>query len=124
MPGRRRGNRGIIVTSANFVRLGALALVVLSMACEPASAAGKRKRKPDARPQHQSVVREPAAPPRQILPWGVSPLSAEVEATLKPKDSFKECPECPEIVVIPAGSFMMGTPVTEVDRSKGEDPIA
>ena len=28
---------------------------------------------------------------------------------LKPKDSFRDCPECPEMVVMPAGEFMMGS---------------
>jgi len=30
------------------------------------------------------------------------------ERTLKPKDTFKECKACPEMVVVPAGEFMMG----------------
>jgi formylglycine-generating enzyme required for sulfatase activity/class 3 adenylate cyclase len=29
---------------------------------------------------------------------------------------FRDCPECPEMVVIPAGSFTMGIPQNEVDR--------
>jgi hypothetical protein len=29
---------------------------------------------------------------------------------LKPKDTFRECESCPEMVVIPAGSFTMGSP--------------
>jgi len=37
-------------------------------------------------------------------------LSAATEQTLKPGDSFKECAEdCPEMIVIPGGSFMMGS---------------
>jgi hypothetical protein len=42
---------------------------------------------------------------------------------LKPKDSFKECDICPEMVVVPKGSFMMGTPADEPYRLKGEDPV-
>lgn len=109
--------------SAHIVRLGALALIVFSAACGPASAAKKHQRKPVPRSQQQSVVKEPVYTPRQISPWGATPLSPDVEATLKPKDGFKECPECPEMVVVPKGSFMMGTPASEVDRSKGEDPV-
>ena len=30
---------------------------------------------------------------------------------------FKDCPECPEMVVIPAGEFMMGSPSDEAERS-------
>ena len=38
-------------------------------------------------------------------------LSTAKEQALKPGDSFKECAEdCPEMVVVPAGSFMMGGP--------------
>jgi formylglycine-generating enzyme required for sulfatase activity len=37
------------------------------------------------------------------------PLTPEREAALKAKDSFKECDACPEMVVVPAGSFTMGS---------------
>ena len=50
-------------------------------------------------------------------------LTAAQERTLKPGDSFKECAtDCPEMIVIPAGSFTMGSPVTEKNRSAGEGP--
>jgi formylglycine-generating enzyme required for sulfatase activity len=41
---------------------------------------------------------------------------------LKPKDTFKDCPECPEMVVIPSGSYMMGSPTTEKGREDREGP--
>jgi formylglycine-generating enzyme required for sulfatase activity len=37
------------------------------------------------------------------------PLSPARERTLQPKDNFAECSDCPELVVVPAGSFMMGS---------------
>jgi formylglycine-generating enzyme required for sulfatase activity len=40
---------------------------------------------------------------------GPRPLSVARERALKPKDSFRECPNCPEMVVVPAGSFTMGS---------------
>ncbi len=49
-------------------------------------------------------------------------LSPEREHTLQPKDRFKECDVCPEMVVVPAGSFMMGSPATESDRNINEGP--
>jgi formylglycine-generating enzyme required for sulfatase activity len=74
-----------------------------------------------------SVQKPPAEPPIQmpiqIMPAGIYPLTPEREQTLRPKDSFKECDACPEMVVVPKGSFIMGTPITEVDRAKGEDPL-
>jgi hypothetical protein len=44
-------------------------------------------------------------------------LTAEAEQTLKPGDSFKECAKnCPEMVVVPAGEFLMGSPASEEGR--------
>ena len=38
-------------------------------------------------------------------------------------DSFRDCPTCPEMVVIPAGSFQMGSPADEPDRGDDEGPV-
>ena len=75
-------------------------------------------------PPEQSTQTPPVSFPEQIIVTkGVQPLTPEREQALRPKDSFKECDVCPEMVVVPKGSFMMGTPITEIDRSKGEDPL-
>jgi formylglycine-generating enzyme required for sulfatase activity len=50
------------------------------------------------------------------------PLSPERERALKPKDAFKECATCPEMIVVPAGSFTMGSPESEPGRSSEESP--
>jgi formylglycine-generating enzyme required for sulfatase activity len=50
-------------------------------------------------------------------------LSATAERALKPGDTFRECAKgCPEMVVIPAGQFMMGSPSTETGRDTDEGP--
>jgi formylglycine-generating enzyme required for sulfatase activity len=50
-------------------------------------------------------------------------LSAAGEQALKPGDTFKECAKnCPEMVVIPAGEFTMGSPDTEPGRGTNEGP--
>jgi formylglycine-generating enzyme required for sulfatase activity len=89
-----------------------------------AGAASAKSRPDQARPAPAAEAPVPASPPRQFFAAkGVQPLTPEIEQALKPKDSFKECDNCPEMVVVPKGSFTMGTPITEVDRSKGEDPL-
>jgi len=50
-------------------------------------------------------------------------LSADAERALKPGDTFRECAEgCPEMVVVPAGDFMMGSPANEEGRTDSESP--
>jgi formylglycine-generating enzyme required for sulfatase activity len=63
-----------------------------------------------------------AKPPYAVIPCGSAgaesvslsklrpskPLTAGEECGLKPKDVFRECDTCPEMAVVPAGSFIMG----------------
>lgn len=51
-----------------------------------------------------------------------APLTAVQERGLKPKDSFKECAQCPEMIVVPAGSFTMGSRDNEKGRYETEGP--
>jgi formylglycine-generating enzyme required for sulfatase activity len=73
----------------------------------------------------------PAAKPTPVVEPAVGlfsasraplPLKAVEERALKPKDSFKECGTCPEMVVVPAGSFAMGSPASEEGRLDTEGP--
>src|SRR4051794_31831168 len=43
-------------------------------------------------------------------------------SSFKPGQTFRDCANCPEMVVIPAGSFMMGAPVNEPGRYPEEGP--
>src|SRR4051812_1421336 len=36
--------------------------------------------------------------------------------------SFRECNRCPEMVVVPKGEFLMGSPATEMHRTRSEGP--
>jgi formylglycine-generating enzyme required for sulfatase activity len=40
----------------------------------------------------------------------------------EPGEVFRHCAACPEMVVVPAGSFVMGSPADEAGRSAMEDP--
>lgn len=54
-------------------------------------------------------------------PSGPIPPPA-VSAARRPGEVFRDCAECPEMVVVPAGSFLMGSPTGEVGRYDNEGP--
>ena len=52
--------------------------------------------------------------------------AAEAERRRREKEPgrrFRDCPECPELVVVPAGSFRMGSPPGEEGRDEDEGPV-
>ncbi len=49
--------------------------------------------------------------------------SAAAAAGPQAPDSFKDCNICPEMVVIPAGTFRMGSPPDEAGHSDDEGPV-
>ena len=50
-------------------------------------------------------------------------LRVELEKLFVAGQRFQDCPECPEMVVVPAGSFQMGSPSSEVGRFDHEGPV-
>src|SRR5262249_14889481 len=71
----------------------------------------------------------PEAAPAEVTPTAApaasiqaAPLSPMQEKALKPKDTFKECANCPEMMVVPAGSFAMGSLANEPGHSADESP--
>ena len=48
------------------------------------------------------------------VPAGVVPRAGQ---------TFRDCPECPQMVVVPAGRFIMGSPAEEQGRDKDEGPL-
>jgi formylglycine-generating enzyme required for sulfatase activity len=58
------------------------------------------------------------APPPRATP----PPRAEPAVGVYPGQAFKDCATCPEMVVVPAGSFMMGSPPGEKVRTDDEGP--
>jgi formylglycine-generating enzyme required for sulfatase activity len=60
----------------------------------------------------------------QPAPGGAGPLSPEREQAPKPLASFRDCAkDCPEMIVVPAGEFAMGSPAAEKGRSANEGPL-
>ena len=57
-----------------------------------------------------------------VVASAASSLSPDAERALKPGATLKECDQCPEMAVVPAGSFMMGSPASEAGRHDNEGP--
>jgi formylglycine-generating enzyme required for sulfatase activity len=74
------------------------------------------------REQLAVVVTPPIPTPAQQPSSGVAPLTAAQERALKRGNVFKECADCPEMVVVPAGSFTMGSPADEPGRTSDSGP--
>ena len=47
----------------------------------------------------------------------------DVPSCVRAKDEFKDCAVCPEVVVLPPGDFVMGSPPDEPERSQAEGPL-
>jgi serine/threonine-protein kinase len=63
----------------------------------------------------QKFARAASPTPAPPGPFDVGTLTPQGERELKAKDVFKECPECPEMVVAPSGAFAMGSSKTDVE---------
>jgi len=100
-------------TPAVAVTLGLLMFGVVGAVIYPQTEAA-------AQLSHMTGATEPPAVPPASGAVGL--LSPERERALKPKDIFKECDKCPEMVVVPAGSFMMGSPAGDQGRDIDEGP--
>lgn len=55
---------------------------------------------------------------------GIETLVGSERRCLRPGDSFRDCSACPEMVVVPAGEFMMGTSSDEIISLTIQFPMA
>ena len=63
-------------------------------------------------------IEQTDTPPESLNPS----LAASVASSRSPGERFRDCPTCPELVVVPAGSFLMGSPADEAVRADNEGP--
>lgn len=54
---------------------------------------------------------------------GALATGAQGAGAFEPGSVFKDCKNCPQMVVLPAGQFTMGTPDDEVGRQPDEGPL-
>lgn len=57
-----------------------------------------------------------------LMRSGIALLAAAAASATPPK-SFRDCRSCPEMVVIPGGHFLMGSPPDETGRDEMESPL-
>ena len=67
-----------------------------------------------AREGHTEIV--------EVLRDAEAERRAREEGRRRAEARFRDCPECPEMVEVPSGSFMMGSPSSEEGRSRNEGP--
>lgn len=61
--------------------------------------------------------------PQTTVLKATEPLAPDRERCLGTGSEFKECVDCPVMVVVPAGSFLMGSPYDEAGRESDEGPL-
>jgi formylglycine-generating enzyme required for sulfatase activity len=72
---------------------------------------------PPARTTPSQTSRTTVSPsPREPARAALSPPREPIRKAFKPGTTFRDCAECPEMVVVPAGSFQMGS--SNNDREK------
>ena len=73
--------------------------------------------RPEERPAPAAPVASKPAPPVAVpktqLEGEVAKSAPKAVTTFKPGATFRDCPQCPEMVVIPSGEFIMGSPEGE-----------
>jgi hypothetical protein len=109
-----RASDPTLATLRQVLRIGkwrALAVVAAGAGIALAALLATRERS-----EPPSVLPLPAAPPEAR----VTPSAAAT--TIFPGQSFRDCAKCPEMVVIPSGSFTMGSSLYEDGRFPDEGP--
>jgi formylglycine-generating enzyme required for sulfatase activity len=79
-----------------------------------------RARVNDLKKQQVAIATPPPPPPAQPVARcdGVETQVGSERQCLRPKDTFRDCPTCPDMVVAPAGTFTMGSPANEPQRGR------
>src|SRR5262249_53484633 len=72
---------------------------------------------------HTVANQDPVRQPASATPCdGIKTQVGSEQRCVRANDKFKDCADCPEMVVVQAGRFMMGSPTNEKHRESNESP--
>jgi formylglycine-generating enzyme required for sulfatase activity len=111
-----RARRAAVLPSKNpwFGKKAALTVVAAAAVLVVLAGALSRWDDFDLGPAHREAA-APLAPP-------ANPVATASATGATPGETFRDCDECPSMIVIPAGRFMMGSPDDEDERDGDEGP--
>lgn len=125
---RERGERPILAAlPAGDPRIGAALLgaalagliTLLTASCATAPPTLTEASPPPVPGEPASPVRAEPAPEARA---DMSLAQTEANERTRPGARFRDCEDCPEMVVVPAGSYLMGSPPSEEERDDNEGP--
>ncbi|PPD31300.1 MAG: hypothetical protein CTY20_00745 [Hyphomicrobium sp.] len=90
-------------------------------ATQAAAKAAEAQAKADAERQRLAMLQQQDAETKRVEAE-TARKRAEAANPTQPGQVFRDCADCPEMVVVPAGSFMMGSPASEKGREADEGP--
>jgi formylglycine-generating enzyme required for sulfatase activity len=117
----------IVAVAAAVIIVGAIGVWRLMVTPVPVVVSSVSPNPPQPTPVTPTPAPVTPTPPASVTPAPTlraakPPLSAAQESALKPRDTFQECTNCPQMIVVPAGSFTMGSPASEPGSYSDERP--
>ena len=87
------------------------------------AAAARQRQEEEASRQAQEAERRRAVEAERQAREAERQRQEAVRKRPQPGETFRDCPTCPELMVVPAGTFLMGSPSYEAGRNENEGPV-